>query len=471
MHVLASIYIAQSSPDVVALTLTETLDHAVSRSIAIEVYGLGYVGFPLSVRLASAGLSVTGIDTDPVRIARLQDMILLDTERAMRESFLAAIADGRLRLSTAPHTSKYSRVGIVCVPTPVPDTGTSSYVYVEAAAKNFLKVAKPGDVVIIESSVEVGTVDRIRDVIDESGYSVGEDLGLAFCPERIDPQNTKWTLENIPRVIYCSDDTTHQIAAEVYSHVNNRRLLRVSSSKTAEVVKSFENAFRLVNISLVNELAILCDNLGISVREVIDSAATKPFGFMPFYSGAGAGGHCIPKDPVFLSKSAREFGYEFATIRNALQINSHMPQYVADRIDHTLKEMKLPKSVVVCGMSYKPNIEDMRDSPGFKVAARFVGMGYDTAIYDPFLDVDMMDKYLKENHIKTAEFDIASGLRGGASCLCICQHHSKTISALEGTYVRGAFPLIYDCQGRLRYNPNTPTRLEGLGRLERAVPK
>lgn len=455
----------------VALTLTETLDHAVSRRITIEVYGLGYVGFPLSVRLATAGLSVTGIDTDPARITRLQDMILLDTERAMRESFLTAIADERLHLSTTPQKSKYGRVGIVCVPTPIPNADTSSYVYVEAAVKNFLKVAKSGDVVIIESSVEVGTVDRIRHVINESGYNVGGDMGLAFCPERIDPQNIKWTLENIPRVIYCSDDTTHQIAAEVYSHVNNRRLLRVSSAKTAEVVKSFENAFRLVNISLVNELAILCDNLGISVREVIDSAATKPFGFMPFYPGAGAGGHCIPKDPVFLSKSARKFGYEFATISNALQTNSHMPRYVADRIDYTLKGMRLPKSVVVCGMSYKPDTEDMRDSPGFKVAARFVDMGYDTAIYDPFLDVNMMGKYLKENHITNAGFDIVSGLRSGASCLCICQHHSKIIPVLEGTYVRGVFPLIYDCQGRLRYNSNTATRLEGLGRLERAVPK
>ena len=452
-------------------TLTETLDHVTSRRAAIEVHGLGYVGFPLSVRLAGAGLDVTGIDTDPARITRLQDKILLDTERAMQESFLAAIADGSLHLSTAAHTSKYGRVGIVCVPTPAPGTATSSYVYVDAAVKNFLKVAKPGDAVIIESSVEVGTVDRIRDIINESGYNTGEDLGLAFCPERIDPQNTKWTLENIPRVIYCSDDTTYRIAAEVYSHVNNHRLLRVSSAKTAEVVKSFENAFRLVNISLVNELAILCDSLGISVREVIDSAATKPFGFMPFYPGAGAGGHCIPKDPVFLSESAKRFGYKFATITNALQINSHMPRYVADSIDRILKETRLPKSVLVCGMSYKPDIEDMRDSPGFKVAVRFVDMGYDTAVYDPFLDTNMMGKYLKENHIENAGFDTVPGLQGGASCMCICQHHSKTIGALEGTYISGVFPLIYDCQGRLRYNPNTPTRLEGLGRLERAVPK
>ena len=452
-------------------SLTTTLGQMVSRRAAMEVYGLGYVGFPLSVRLASAGLSVTGVDIDRTRITRLQDKVLLDTERIMQESFLAAVADGRLRLSTTSRTSKHGRVGIVCVPTPIPDAGTSSYVHVEAAAKNFLSAAQPGDVIIIESSVEVGTVDRIRDMINHTGYRAGEDLGLGFCPERIDPQNTKWTLENIPRVIYCSDDTTYRIAAEVYSHVNNRRLLRVSSAKTAEVVKSFENAFRLVNISLVNELAILCDSLGISVREVIDSAATKPFGFMPFYPGAGAGGHCIPKDPVFLSKSAERFGYEFATITGALQINSHMPRYVAGSIDRTLKEMGLSRSVLVCGMSYKPDIEDMRDSPGFKVAARFVDMGYDTAVYDPFLDTGMMDKYLKENHMESAGFGVVPDLQGGVSCMCICQYHSKTISALEGAYARGVFPLIYDCQGRLRYNPHTSTRLEGLGKLERAVPE
>ena len=445
-------------------TLTETLNGIASHRTTIEVYGLGYIGFPLAVRLARAGLDVTGVDIDQNRAARLREGTLLDTEVSMREPFMTAMSSGKLCLAATPYPSEVGKVGIICVPTPVPRDSASSDIYVEAATKNFLGAAKLGDVLIIESSIEVGTTDRIKDIIDGSGYETGKNMGLAFCPERIDPQNTKWTLENIPRVIYCSDDVTYHIAMEVYSHVNNSRLLRVSSARTAEVTKSFENAFRLVNISLVNELAMLCDRLGISVNEVINSAATKPFGFMPFYPGAGAGGHCIPKDPVFLSESAKMFGYEFTTIQNALETNLRMPRYVADRIDCMLRDMELARSVVICGMSYKPDTEDMRDSPGFKIAAEFVNMGYETAVYDPFMDTSMMGKYLRENRIETAEFDVAPGLQGRYSCMCICQHHSQTRLTIEETYRNGVFPLIYDCQGRLKRDASAATRLEGLGR-------
>ena len=445
-------------------TLRDTLKGLKTRDTQIEVYGLGYIGLPLAVRLSSVGLNIRGIDTDSARLSRLQNKILLDTERILQESFHSATTNGKLRLTTVPSRHDGGKVGIVCVPTPIPGSATSSTIYVEKAVSSFLEKACPGDALIIESSIEVGTTKLIQSIINQIGYKSGEDMGLAFCPERIDPRNTKWTLENIPRIIYCSDDTTYQIAREIYSHVNSSELLRVSSASTAEVTKSYENAFRLVNISLVNELAMLCDRLEIDVHEVINSAATKPFGFMPFYPSAGAGGHCIPKDPVFLSESAKTFGYEFATIQKALEINLHMPQYVVDVIDRLLENMSLPKSVIISGMSYKPDIEDMRDSPGFKVATRFAHRGYDTLVYDPFLNINTLDDYLKENKIKKAEFRATPKIEEGSSCLCICQHHSKTIPILNELYNKGTFPLIYDCQGRLRYNTNTPTRLEGLGK-------
>ena len=445
-------------------TLEDTREAVCSNSIEIEVFGLGYVGLPLAVRLAGAGMSVTGIDVNADRRTRLEDGILLDTERNLKEVFGLARREGRLRLAAAPKKTLAGKAGFVCVPTPAPGGPADSNVHVNAAVSSFLGTADRGDVLVIESSIEAGTTDRIRQMIRDGGYVSGEDFGLAFCPERIDPQNTRWTMENIPRIIYCSDDATYDIARSIYARVNGTSLLRVSSAKAAEVTKSFENAFRLVNISLVNELAVLCDSLGISAREVIDAAASKPFGFMPFYPGAGAGGHCIPKDPIFLSESSRRVGGRFMTIENALQINARMPVYVASAIDSLLQGMGLPRSVLVCGMTYKPDIEDMRDSPGFKIAGELARMGYRVGAYDPFLDAGPMPKYLKENSMQEGVFEVAGDLAaGGFSCLCVVQHHSRAAPMLQDAYSKGVFPVIYDCQNRLRRRGDAPTILKCLG--------
>ena len=447
-----------------ARTLEDTADATRTNDVCVEVFGLGYVGFPLAVRLAGAGMHVTGIDVNDDRLSRLESGTLLDTERNMKEAFVISRKEGRLQLSTAPKKSRTGKVGFVCVPTPIPTGPEPSEVHVNAAVNSFLDTASKGDMLVIESSIEVGTTDRIRDKISQAGYVPGVDFGLAFCPERVDPQNTRWTLENIPRIIYCSDDTTYQIAGSIYAKVNGSNLLRVSSAKTAEVTKSFENAFRLVNVSLVNELAVLCDHLGISVREIINAAASKPFGFMPFYPGAGAGGHCIPKDPIFLSESSKKAGSKFMTIENAIQVNAQMPKYVASSIDSLLTEMGLPKSVLVYGMSYKPDTEDMRDSPGFKIADDLVDMRYHVGVYDPFLKPELLPKYLTENNMSEKRFDVVEDLDvGGFSCLCVVQHHSKVTPLLHDVYAKGTFPVIYDCQNRIRRRPETSTVLRCLG--------
>lgn len=445
--------------------LYDTVDAIRTNDIDVEVFGLGYVGFPLAVRLAGAGMNVTGIDVNSERLSRLKSGVLLDTEKNMEEAFFMSKKKGALQLSTAPKKSHTAKVGFVCVPTPIPTGSEASDIHVNAAVNKFLETASRGDILIIESSIEMGTTDRIRDKIRQAGYLPGEDFGLAFCPERVDPQNARWTLENIPRIIYCSDDATYQIAGSIYTKVNGSNLLRVSSAKTAEVAKSFENAFRLVNISLVNELAVLCDRLGISVREVINAAASKPFGFMPFYPGAGAGGHCIPKDPIFLSEAFKKAGSRFMTIENALQINGQMPRYVASSIDTLLHDMgPLPKSVLVCGMSYKPDTEDMRDSPGFKIAGEFASMKYRVGAYDPFLKAELFPKYLKENNMQEKRFDVIKDFgMGNFSCLCVVQHHSKVAPLLQDVYVRGMFPVIYDCQNRIRRRTETSTVLRSLG--------
>ena len=448
-------------------TLHESQSDVESRLARVEVFGMGYIGFPLSVRVSSARFHVTGIDTNPDKIKRLTESRLCNSELKLKSAFLENRRSGYLSLDTESKQSPNARVGVICVPTPVPRNGIDSSVHVVAAVRDFLKSANSGDLVIIESSVKVGTTDEIKKMIESSGYHMGLDFGLAFCPERIDPQNRKWNLENIPRIIYCSDDTTFSIAEKIYHHINNSNLVRVSSAKTAEVVKSFENTFRLVNISLVNELAVLCDHLGISVSEVIGAAATKPFGFMPFYPGAGAGGHCVPKDPQFLLESAKKFGLDFGSISKALQTNASVPRYVFDSIDRAISENSLRRSVLVCGLAYKPDIEDMRDSPAFKVIGEFAANGYDVYAYDPYFDGDLIGKYLVENSMTEKNFtvlpDLADGLLRDISCICIVQHHAKTRFRLNRIYEESVVKMIYDCQKKIPFHPGSKTILKYLG--------
>jgi len=449
------------------LTLQKTLEKVKTRECIIEVFGLGYVGFPLTVLLASSGFKVVGIDINTERVERLKNNNLIESEELLKEQFLHCRQNGTLKLSAIPEKTDSCKIGIICVPTPIPAKNVQSDIYVKSAAEDFLKTSKKGDIIIIESSIEVGTTDIIQKLIEHKNFKVSEDFGLSFCPERIDPQNKKWKLENIPRVIYSSDDMTFQISQEIYRHINNSNLVRIKSAKAAEVVKSFENSFRLVNISLVNELAILCDKLGISVKDVLNAAGTKPFGFMRFYTSAGAGGHCIPKDPRFLKESANKVGFDFETINSAININYRIPEYIVEQIDKILEKKNLEKSVIVCGLAYKPDMEDMRDSPGFKILSEFQKNNYKISIYDPFFKKELLPKYLVENHLKELDFDILTDLDAQSiknhNCICLVQHHTKPKFRIEEIYKKSLIPLIYDCQNKLEQNPNSTTFLKTFG--------
>jgi UDP-N-acetyl-D-glucosamine dehydrogenase len=446
--------------------MKELLTKIQSKSCIIEIYGLGYVGFPLAVKLSSIGFNVIGIDVNEERISRLKRNELQDSEEILKEKFLECRKE-KLGLSEQPLKSEIEKIGIICVPTPIPDKNTMSDVFVIKAVKNFLDNSKDGDCLILESSIEVGTTEKVQKLIEEKGFRIGINFGLSFCPERIDPSNKEWGIENIPRIIYSSDDLTFKISREVYNNVNNGNLIRVEHPKIAEVVKSFENAFRLVNISLVNELAILCDNLGINVKSVIDAAATKPFGFLPHYPGAGAGGHCIPKDPRFLLESAKKFQGNFATIENALKINKKMPEYISNSLKDSIKKLGLKKSILVSGLSYKSNVEDMRDSASFKVINELVSSGYEVFGYDPFFREEIIKKYLIENNLKEINFKLVENLNDeileGISCICIVQHHDITFEQINEIYKKSKVPLIYDCQNKIKNNPNSKTILDSLG--------
>lgn len=425
-----------------------------SRNVTVEIFGLGYVGLPLAVKISAARFDVIGIDKDESKIQRLNQKILFDSEKFLEKDYKEHLGKN-LKFSLVLPERNYPKIGIICVPTPIPTDEIASDVYVKEATESFLSNAKKGDILILESSIEIGTTENIQRIIESKGFTVGQDFGLAFCPERIDPKNTKWNLENIPRVIYCSDDSTYHICQKIYKHINNANLKRVTAPKTAEIVKSFENAFRLVNISLVNELAILCDNLKVDVREVIGAAATKPFGFMPFYPSAGAGGHCIPKDPRFLLESAKKFGINLDTLQNALFTNIGIAKYISNEILSIIEKNNLPKSVIICGLAYKPDIEDMRDSPGFRILANLVKNNVTVAVYDPYYSEELRPKYIIENKLdeQDSKFKVLDNLSKDSiheyGCLCIVQHHTKVKFDIQQILKEKSIPFIYDCQGKI----------------------
>ena len=250
------------------MELNDTLEQIKSKKFIVEIFGLGYVGFPLAIRLGTQGITVRGVDISKNRVSRLLENRLFDSELYLKNEFLDCRKNGKFEISEVPISEKSPKIGIICVPTPIPTEKIESDIFVLKAVESFVKTAKEGDLIFLESSIEVGTTEKVLEYIKSQNFEVGKNFGLCFCPERIDPANKEWGVENIPRVIYCSDDTSYEISKLIYQHVNGSNLIKVSSPKIAEVVKSFENAFRLVNISLVNELAILCDKLKIDVNGV-----------------------------------------------------------------------------------------------------------------------------------------------------------------------------------------------------------
>jgi len=452
------------------MDLNETKKKITRKNCIIEIYGLGYVGFPLSIQLSMAGFKVTGIETGQDKLERLEKGFLIGNENFLKINFKKVRKKDSLDFSDSSKPQIKPKVGIICVPTPIPKNKIKSDHYVIVAVNDFLSSSKPGDVIILESSLEVGTTELIEKLIKKRGFKLGSNFGLSYCPERIDPKNKKWKLNNIPRVVFSSDDVTFSITKQIYHHINNGNLFRIQNSKTVEVIKSFENAFRLVNISLVNELAILCDKLEINISEVINGASTKPFGFMPFYFGAGAGGHCIPKDPIFLVNSSRKFNFNFKTIENAVKINAFIPKYISNIIETIIVKNNFPKSVIICGMSYKTDIPDMRDSPGFKIAKEFKNKGYEVIVYDSFVQKKLLKKYFHENEMKPFNIKLINDLRkenvSNVGCLIMVQHHSTTTNKINKIYRNCLVPFIYDCQGRIKKDNRTSCILKGFGNLE-----
>jgi UDP-N-acetyl-D-glucosamine dehydrogenase len=335
----------------------------------IGVIGLGYVGLPLAVAFAQSGATVIGVDLDPRRVAGVTagESFVEDVPTA---TLAALVRAGRLGATTEVDALKEADAIVICVPTPLGKSKEPDISFIIAAADAVASIIRAGQLVVLESTTYPGTTQEVLlPRFEARGLAAGEDFFLAFSPERIDPGNTTWTLRDIPKVVGGLTPACRELVAALYGRIT-AKVVPVSGPETAEMVKLFENTFRSVNIALVNEFAIMCRKLGISVWEVVSAAATKPFGFMPFWPGPGLGGHCLPSDPYYLSWKVRMAGYEPRFIAFADEINRHMPAYVVQMVADALNERARAvrgARVLVVGVAYKPDVADTRDSPALEI--------------------------------------------------------------------------------------------------------
>ena len=367
--------------------LTEFLHKINDRSARVGVVGLGYVGLPLVVGLAEAGFHVTGIDVDARKVQSLnngQSYI----EDIPNEAIAKLIKNGRFRASIDYGLLDDVDAISICVPTPLRKTKDPDISYIINASENIAKYGVEGKLIILESTTYPGTTDEVMlPILQEKGQEVGRDFFLAFSPERIDPGRTDYTLKTTPKVIGGVTPACLEAAVALYGTIVDNPV-PVSSTATAEMVKLLENTFRAVNIGLVNEVALMCDKLGLNVWEVVHAAASKPYGFMPFYPGPGLGGHCIPIDPHYLSWKLRTLNYTARFIELAAEINSHMPEYVVSKVADALNDHAKPikgSKILVLGVAYKPNVSDVRESPALDIILLLQGKGAQVVYHDPYV--------------------------------------------------------------------------------------
>lgn len=388
---------------------------------AVGVIGLGYVGLPLSMELAQAGFSVTGFDVSRSKV-RLLNTGASDIDDVPASQVGEMVAAKKFRATTNMRGLGRMDTISICVPTPLSKTKDPDVSYILNAVENVRMYMKKGTLVVLESTTYPGTTeDLILPILKQRKLTVGSDFFLAFSPERVDPGNPKYTTKNTPRVVGGVTPACTAIAKLLYEQTLPS-VYPVSSTRAAEMVKLLENTFRSVNIGLVNEVALMCDRLNLNVWEIIDAAATKPFGFMPFYPGPGLGGHCIPIDPHYLSWKLKSLNYYARFIELAGDINSHMPEYVVERIAEMLNRRRskaLNKAVVlILGVAYKRDIKDVRESPALDVIKLLGDRGARIVYNDPYVPS------IEWNHARHRSRKLTTKLLSQADVVVIITNHS-----------------------------------------------
>jgi len=414
----------------------------VTRTARVSVIGLGYVGLSLAVELAKAGLVVRGIDLDFERVTLLNrgESYLVDVPTS---TLAPLVADGRLAASTAFDEASSADALIICVPTPLRKSKEPDISYILSAVESLLPHLRPGQLMVLESTTYPGTTEEVvQPRVEANGLVIGRDFFLAFSPERVDPGNKRFTTANIPKVVGGVTAACTQLAAALYQQVTST-VFEVSSPRVAETAKLLENTFRSVNIALANELAFACRKIGVDPWEVIDAAATKPFGFMPFYPGPGIGGHCIPVDPLYLSWKVRLTGYEAQFIALADQVNRAMPEHVVTLVGDALNDRGRAvrgASVLVMGVTYKADVNDIRESPALEIIEMLERKGAQVSYADPFTP-QISASGLKLNAVEPTAEAIAA-----ADCVLILTNHSSFDRAMIAETAR----LVVDTRNALK---------------------
>ena len=402
------------------------LERIQSRRARTGVVGLGYVGLPLAVELAKAGFHATGIDLDERKIQAISEGRSYIPDVASAD--IAALTKaGKLDATTDFGVVKDLDTINICVPTPLRKTKDPDMSYIVSAVESIAKHLHPGLLVVLESTTYPGTTEEVvQPLLEATGLKAGEDFFIAFSPERVDPGNPTFQTHNVPKVVGGLTPDCSRLAAALYGSAIET-IVPVSSTRVAEMVKLLENTFRAVNIGLVNELALMCDRMNIDVWEVVDAAKTKPFGFMAFYPGPGLGGHCIPIDPFYLSWKAKQSGFDPRFIELAGHINGGMPHYVVDKVAEALNTKRKAingSRILVMGVAYKRDIDDMRESPALDV------MGL---LHEKGAQIEYADPFVPEVHGRewSGRFDIRAVTAGRGSyakydCVVIVTDHKTT---------------------------------------------
>jgi len=417
-------------------------DKIAKGTAVVGVIGMGYVGLPLAMEFVRAGFSVVGFDVDKDRVKTLnagssyiQDVGSEAVGEARRRGLFRATTDFKeLKKTDTVH---------ICVPTPLGKTRDPNVSYIVAAVSEIAKNLSPGKLIVLESTTYPGTTEEVvLPMLEETGLEVGSDFFLAFSPERVDPGNQQYVTRNIPKVVGGITPRCTRIAAAVYGMCVDT-VVPVSSTKVAEMVKLLENTFRSVNIGLVNEIALMSDKLGIDVWEVIDAAATKPFGFMPFYPGPGLGGHCIPIDPFYLSWKAKLSGFEARFIELAGQINSSMPAHVIKRVTEALNSRRKSirgSSILLLGVAYKADVDDIRESPALEIMQSLSDLGARLSYVDPHVPS------LDLGGIRMRSRKLTAATLRRADCVVIVTAHT----AFDYSLVAKASELVVDTRNALK---------------------
>jgi UDP-N-acetyl-D-glucosamine dehydrogenase len=390
-----------------------------TRQAKCGIVGLGYVGLPLAVELGKVGFAVTGFDIAAAKVDQLNAGTSY-IQDVSGDDVAALVQSGQFRATTDfTQISEMDTINI-CVPTPLRKTKDPDMSFIVSASEEIAKYLKPGTLVILESTTYPGTTDElVKPMLERPDLRVGHEIFLCFSPERVDPGNPHFQTKNIPKVVGGTTPECTELGMLLYAQALDK-VVPVSATQVAEMVKLLENTFRMINIGLVNELAVMCGRMGIDVWEVIDAAATKPFGFMPFYPGPGLGGHCIPIDPFYLSWKSKQAGIEARFIELAGYINGQMPHYAIEKVQNALNDQSKPlkgSHIHVLGIAYKRDIDDMRESPALDVAHLLLDRGAKVTYSDPFVPMVQVD------HHQLFSQDVLPAC-GEADCVVIITNHS-----------------------------------------------